>query len=240
MRGLSRRAAIVASGTAALLILATGMASASTAHAGAPDLRNARFFAGYQARVTAGSATSSAAHFKVPTLSCTSARRAITPSAGVQANNFRTVSAAFLFVGCANGMAKYFPGLVINGHEVDYTATHFSAGDLIEVFTKVTTARTRVRITDVTSGVTKKRAGPGARAAAAFVGDNGWVTKTGTLLGVPKFGKLTFTHCAIDGSALGHRHPARFRRVNRRGIVQIATGALSSSGTAFSTIYKHS
>jgi len=231
---------MVASGTVALLILGMGMAGASTAHAGAPDLRNARSFAGYQARVTAGSVTSSAARFKVPKLSCTSAHRAIAPDAGVSANNFRTESVAFLFVGCNNGMVKYFPGLVINGHLFEYTTTHFSAGDLIEVFTRVSTTRTRVRITDVTSGVTKKRAGPGARASAAFVGDAGWVTRSRILLGVPNFGKLTFTHCAIDGSALGHRHPARFRRVNLRGIVQIATGALSSSGTAFSTIYKHS
>jgi hypothetical protein len=238
MRGLVRRAAMVASGTVALLILAAGMASASTANARAPFLKNSRFFAGYQARVTAGSATSSAARFKVPKLSCTSAHRAITPDAGVAAES--TVSAAFLFVGCSNGRAKYFPALVINGHEVNYTTTHFSAGDLIEVLTKVTTARTRVRITDVTSGVTKKRAGPGARAVVAFVGDGAWGTRTITLFGVPNFGKLTFTHCAIDGSALGHRHPARFRRVNKSGIVQIATAALSSSGTAFTTIYKHS
>jgi peptidase A4-like protein len=240
MRDLISRAAVVASATAALLILAAGVASASAAQFRAPSLKSSRFFAGYQARVTAGSATSSEARFKVPKLSCSSAQRAITPDAGVAANRGTTVSAAFLFVGCRNGMARYFPGLVINGHEVDYTSTHFSAGDLIEVFAKVTRSRTRVRITDVTSGVTKKRAGPGARSSAALIGDGAWVTKAGTLFGVPNFGKLTFTHCEVDGSALAHSHPARYRRVNRSGAVQIATGALSANGTAFATIYKHS
>jgi len=58
-----------------------------------------------------------------------------------------------------------------------------------------------VRITDVTSGVTKKRSGSGARSSAAFVGDSG-LTSAGKLLRVPNFGTLTFTICSIDGRTL--------------------------------------
>jgi hypothetical protein len=61
-----------------------------------------------------------------------------------------------------------------------------------------------------------------------------------TLLGVPGFGTLTFTSCLVDGRALARSHPARFQRVTSRGILQIATGALSPGGTAFPTHYRHS
>jgi hypothetical protein len=90
----------------------------------------------------------------------------------------------------------------------------------------------------VTTGVTKTLTGAGASPSAAYVGDSDWVNN-GTLLGVPSFGTLTFTHCLIDGTALAGWHPAEYQRVHG-SILQIATGALSSAGTTFPTHYKHS
>jgi acyl dehydratase len=209
----------------------------ASAWASAPSVISSRAFAGYQAPVAPGSATSSAAQFKVPRLSCTAADRGITPGAGVVVNNFRSDSSAFLFAVCHRGRAVYFPALDLNGHEVSYT-TPVHAGNVIKVSAKVTTRSTTVQITDVTTGVTKRRTGPGARSSAAFAGDDS-VLLNGTLLGVPRFGTLTFTRCFIDGRALARSHPFRYQRVNRRNIVQIATGALSSGGTAFPTYYRH-
>ncbi len=205
--------------------------------AGVPSVINNTTFAGYQASVAPGSATSSAAQFKVPRLSCTAATRAITPGVGVVVNSFRSDSTAFLFVGCVRGRAVYFPALVINGNTVTY-ATSVRAGDVIKVSAKVTTRGTTVQVTDVRTGVTKRRMGSGARSVTAFVGDNDWLLN-GILLGVPSFGALTFTSCLVDGRALARSHPARYQRVNSRGILQIATGALSPAGTAFATHYKH-
>ena len=211
------------------------------AHAGALLVNSDPTFAGYQANVATGSPTSSAAQYKVPKLSCTSAARAITPVAGVAVNNFATYSSAFLFVGCRSGKAVYFPSLVINGTEKDYTTTHLAAGDAIKVFTKVTTTGTTVQVTDVTKAVTKKRTGPGASASAAYAGDSAWFTSTSAPpLGVPNFGTLTFTHCLIDGKPLASANPAQYQRVNSSNVVQIATGALSSTGTSFPTQFKHS
>jgi hypothetical protein len=99
-----------------------------------------------------------------------------------------------------------------------------------------------VALTPATS-VTHKLTGAGASANAAYIGDSSWSTSTGTLSGVPKFGTLTFTNCLIDGKALASSHPheyQRVHRVNNAGIVQIAPGALSSAGTAFTTYYNHS
>jgi hypothetical protein len=68
----------------------------------------------------------------------------------------------WLVVGGAVGgalVAGYFPALVIKGTESKYPTTRFSAGDVIKVYTKVTTTGTTVRVTDVTKGVTKQRTG---------------------------------------------------------------------------------
>ena len=197
-------------------------------------------FAGYQAAVTAGSPNSSATSFTVPKLSCTTAARAITPSAGVSVNSHKTFSTAFLFTGCVNGTAVYYPGLVINGTETDYPGSPFTAGDVVNLATGVTTSGTTVQITDVTTGVTKKLTGAGASSSAVFIGDNGWATSAGTLLGVPKFGTLTFTNCLINGNPLGVQQPHEYQRMNHAGIVQIAPGALYSEGTVFATYYNHS
>ena len=207
------------------------------AHARGISLVNSDHFAGYEANVAAGSATTSAAQFKVPALSCTSAFRAITPVAGVETNNFTSYSSAFLFVGCRSGKAVYFPSLVVNGTETDYTTTHLAAGDVIKVSTKVTTGTT-VQVTDVTKSITKKLTGPAASPSAAYIADSAWYNNT-TLLGVPKFKTITFTHCLIDGKALARANPTRVQRVNSSNVVQITTGALSSTGTSFATHFKH-
>ena len=153
-------------------------------------------------------------------------------------NNSATYSAAFVFTGCQGGKAVYFPALVVSGNEVNYTSTAFHAGNVIKVAAKVTTAGTTVSVTDATTKVTKKRTGSGASPSAAYVGDSDWAVN-GTILGVPSFGTLSFTNCSVDGKALAAAHPAKYQRVNG-STVQITTGALSSTGTAFPTHFKHS
>jgi hypothetical protein len=201
-----------------------------------------RDFAGYQTGVTAGSATSSTATFTVPKLSCTTAGRVIAADAGVAANKFKTASIAGVFIGCANGKAVYFPSLIANGAEADYTSTHFSAGDVINLSASVTTSGTTVQVTDVTKNVTVATTitGAGASANAAWIGDDSWYSSSGTRLGVPNFGKLTFTNCLIDGKALGGWHPQAYQRVNGTGTVEIATGGFWPGGTTFNTLYRAS
>ena len=213
--------------------LGTGSHAAGLATAPA----NSRDFAGYAAAVPAGSATVLTASFTVPTLSCTTANRAITPSTAVYHGN--SVSAAFVFTGCVNGTAVYYPGLVVNGTETDFTTSPFAAGDVVDVTTKVSTNRTRVQVTDVTTGVTQKIIGAGARAQVVLISDNSWTTSTGRWH-VPDFGKLTFKNCLIDGKALASWHPRAYQRVNSNGTVQIRTGGFWPGGTAFTTHFMHS
>jgi len=199
-----------------------------------------RDFAGYLTGVTAGSATSSAASFTVPKLSCTTANRFIAPQVGVTANQSKTFSAAGVSIGCTKGKAVYFPFLVANGAEADYTV-HFSAGDVINLSASVTTSGFTVQVTDVTKNVsvTNTITGAGASANAAWIGNNAWVTSAGLLDGVPNFAKLTFSNCLIDGTALQSGNPQKYQRVNRSGVVQITTGGFWPGGTAFTTHYQH-
>ena len=234
-RGASGPGGIVAGGGGALRLTRSDHAIGVSANAPTSN----RTFAGYQTTVTAGSATVAAASFTVPKLSCTTATRAIIPDAGVAVAH-SNVSIAMVFTICHNGKRVYLAQLVLNGKPFPSTM-RIAAGDVIDLTTKVSTTRTKVEITDVTTGVTDKRRGVGASARAAWVGDDPAYNSTGkTLLHVPDFGKLTFTNCLIDGTALGGFHPHAYQRVNSRGTVQIATGGFFPSGTAFSTHFRHS
>ena len=219
---------------------ALGPAGSVAGRGGALRPISNRDFAGYQATVTTGSATVAAASFTVPTLSCTTKNRAIAPSTAVWVNNYRTLSAAFVFTGCVNGRAVYFPGLVSNGREFDHTTTPFAAGDVIDLTTKVSTGQTKIIVTDVTTGVTVQHLGRGASAKAVFTGEASWANRAGAREGVPNFGKLAFTNCLIDGTALGRWHPQKLQRVNGSGTVEISTGGPWPGGAAFTTHYRNS
>jgi hypothetical protein len=199
-----------------------------------------RTFAGYQAPVPAGSATVVTASFTVPTLSCTTTDRAIAPDVGVPVNNYKSGSLAGLFTGCVSGAAVYYPSVIVNGTETDYPTSPVAAGDVIDLTTKVSTNRTRVQVTDVTTGVTQKIIGAGAKASAAFIGDDGWGDSSGKLEHVPDFGKLTFKSCLLDGKALASWHPQAYQRVNSIGTLQISNGNFWPGGTAFTTHFVHS
>lgn len=57
---------------------------------------------------------------------------------------------------------------------------------------------------------------------------------------MPKFGTLTFSNCVIDGVTFAVSLPDEYQRVNSSNVVQIATGTLPPTSTAFATHYKHS
>jgi hypothetical protein len=211
---------------------ATGRTAAATT--------STRTFAGYQTTVATGSATTSVASFTVPVLSCTAADRAIAPFAGVVVRDYKSDSIAFVFTGCVNGTATYYPGLVVNGAVTNYRKSPLAAGDVIDLTTKVSVNRTRAQVTDVTTGVTQKIIGAGGRARAAWIGDDGFSTSTGQEVHVPDFGKLTLKNCLVDGKALASWHPHGYQRVNSRGTVQIATGAFWPGGNTFTTRFEHS
>ena len=209
-------------------------------HAVGLGVTSTRTFAGYESLVAKGSATVATASFTVPTLTCDTTDRAIALGVAVATDNFNSGSAAFVFAGCVGGQATFFPGVVVNGTETDFQSMPVAAGDVIDVTTKVSVNRTRVEVTDVTTGVTQKPSnGAGAKANAALFGDNGWGSSTGRLEHVPVFTKLTYKDCLLDGNSLASTHPQALQRVNSIGTVQITTGNFWPGGTAFTTHFMH-
>jgi hypothetical protein len=247
-RFLTSALTVIAVGAAVVLSLlglaapaqATGNHAGGTpgVRAGTPSVIDSSAFAGYQTPVPVGSA-SAVARFKVPRLRCTSAYRGITPVAGLDVGLGVSYSSASAFVGCSHGKALYFPVMVINEKQINFTGTPLHAGNLIVLVTVVTVKRTTVTVTDLSTHVTWKRTGTGAHPSRAFVGDSIWVPPHQLQLGVPDFRTLVFTRCAVNGKALGRWHPAKYQRT-LLGIVQISTGALTSGGTEFPTYFRHS
>jgi hypothetical protein len=251
-RFLARACAAAAAGVALSTVAVTG-ASASggggvparlgasggpaSSRAGTAGVNYSRYFAGYQAAVTAGSATTSTATFTVPTLSCAPSNLGFYADAGV--GSASTASIAMVAVKCEFDKAVYFPSLVINGAGTYYRSSPFAAGDVINLSASVTTTATTVQVTDVTKNVTKMLTGAGLSANHAWIGDEAYASTKGILLGVPNFGKLKFTNCQIDGTALQSLHPQEWQRVNASGVVQIATGPFSPAPAAFATYYRH-
>jgi len=214
---------------------------AGAARAGAASVNSSRIFAGYVTAVPVGSATSVTATFTVPTLSCAPPNLGIAPGVFESVNRNGLLTAAGVAVKCESGKRVYFPVLDINNVGHSFRASPAAAGDVINLSASVTTTATTVQVTDVTKNVTTTLTGAGARPRAAFIGDLAWASNKGVLLGVPNFGKLKFFNCMINSQALGSTNPQEFQRVNRKGIVQIATGPFSPpGGLAFATYYKHS
>jgi hypothetical protein len=199
---------------------------------------NNRTFAGYETAVPAGSATVVTASFTVPTLSCTTTDRAIAADTGVVAR--RTYSLSGVFIGCVSGAAVYYPSVVVNGVETDYPSNPVAAGDVIDLTTKVSTNRTRVQVTDVTTGVTQKIIGTGFSPRGAYAGDDAWFDNSGKLEHVPSFGKLTFKSCMLDAKSIASWRPYAYNRVNSIGTLQISAGNFWPGGTAFTTHFVHS
>jgi hypothetical protein len=196
---------------------------------------NSTYFAGYEAAVTAGSATTSTAHLTVPKLKCTSAYRGISVVAGVAVNKYATYSSAALAVECFDDAAVYFPELDINGTQYAYQGSPAYAGNAIELSTTVTTTGTTVTVKDVTRGFTKMKKGAGASSSAAYIADSGSAS-----VHVPSFGTITYTSCKVDGDTLASKKPTEYQRATSSGVLQISTTALSSAGTEFSTHFEHS
>jgi hypothetical protein len=236
-----------AAGAVSLLFLAVPAQAAASAAAGVPAtgvnpvagvgpaIVNSTYFAGYEAKVATGSATTSTARFKVPKLKCTSATRAITAVAGVEVKDYATFSSAALAVECFNDAVVYFPELAINGTQYNYQSSPAYAGNVIELSTKVTTSGTTVTVKDMTRGVTKTKTGAGASANAPYIGDSGAAS-----IAVPTFGTITYSGCRIDGATLKSKSPTEYQRESSSGVLQISAGSLAATGTKFATHFKHS
>lgn len=246
-----RRSRAAWAGVFGLLMVGLGFATpalasdAGSAGAGGPE---SLAFAGYRYSPPSQhySATTT---FVVPKLKCGSADRAMAATIGLKGQSESDYGGPYrieaaLFIGCHGGKAHYWPALNGVTETKDYPADVAHAGDLIVLRVYQTplapgptvsvvdeTHKFRVSTTHIECGACSPIVG--------WAGDSGWRTSGGRLEGVPDFGTLTYTNTRVHGHPLGQTSPSRHNR-RTNVTLQIKTGPLFNSGTAFRTFFKHS
>lgn len=208
-----------------------------------PTETNPSFAGYYVPKSTAGVAATTS--FVVPTLKCTSAIRAISASAVINATvaSSQTFSVAGMIVGCLRGRQVSYPSFDVNGTPYNYQLDEAHPGDKIVVRASEGAKGTTVSLVDLThKGVKATRKGPGAtQVSAVMLGDDGVVNANSKLLGVPDFGEISFSNSTIGGKALGSFSSlVQVNRETSTGTLQIETGALASDLESFDTVFEHS
>lgn len=221
---------------------ARGAGGASGALAGymrEPDAKSSSF-AGYSLQGGGEATFTVTASIVVPRLTCSAGpEQAIAPSVGVYTSS-GSFSAASVFVGCYQGKALYFPSLVLDGVNHNYTKLRAEAGDKVAVHVSQGASGTVVSVDDESrTGVKKTLHGAGSQAGSApWVGDSGWDNPG--LLAVPSFGTVHVSGAMLDGQPFGSAGQAlaRWNRVNGTA-TQITTSAFASNHKSFTTDFKH-
>jgi hypothetical protein len=200
---------------------------------------HSRRFAGWEVHGTASSFSMNAV-IDVPALKCGKADRAIVPGVGGYYGTGRAdFSEAGLFVGCDGGKAHYWTFFVLNGADVSYPRLKVKPTDTVIFTATLNSTQTTLSVDDKSKNVNTTITGPGvARTRNPWVGDSGWSSSSGSLEGVPHFGKITFTGIFFNNTELGtHAGLIKYDRY-KGSTLQLATGPLANDET-FSTVFKH-
>jgi len=191
------------------------------------------FFAGYEARE---SVTSASASFTIPKLTCpNSGMLGIAPGVSLTG---ATTTEADVAVLCQNGALHDVARMFLNNSPPYDLPIAINPGDTMAVSVSETPAADTATITDLTQQTSVTKRASGASNVLARIGDGSVLDNTGLLLGVPPFGAITFSAAKVNGSALGASSPTP---VNRTlfSTLKISTGALDSTGTSFTTNFRH-
>jgi len=229
-----RLAALAASFSLLLAIAGAASAGARAATAQAAN-KDSFFFAGYD---VPGPTTSASARFTVPALTCpASGRLAVYP--GVElSNEAGAIIAAGVRLRCQNGTPIYVAVIIANNN-LDKVPVTVSPGDQIAVLVTQTATAGMASIADLTrhSSATVPTT-TGAKNLIADVGVEAVVDGPAPLRKVPPFGTITFSAAKVNDTALGASNPTAINRTFF-GTLQILTGPLDSTGTSFTTTFKH-
>lgn len=178
--------------------------------------------------------------FKVPTLTC--------PPTG----DYGIALGAFLFTSsglsggevtaeCSSGTAVYAGVVFENGEHVTTPFTP-AAGDIIKASGNETATTAQGGIFDVTQrvGDVFTNSQVGAASSSVLVGMEALVGSSNTQLSVPPFGRSRFTVGTIDGGTVLASGAVATNMRTSTGVLQIRTGALNSTGRAWTEYFRHS
>ncbi len=177
----------------------------------------------------------------VPKLDCKP-----TPGGSIYAGvGIQSVSSyARLYLGCTpQGVARYYPSLVVGGTTKNFGSDLARVGDTIELAVSQSDAEVTVSVIDLTHKfVATSNGGGGGTSEGVLAGDFPGVSGS-TTAAVPDFGTLIFSNVIINGfpfaSAPGTKVQADDLEASSSGPVEIKTTYSASDNEAFATVFVH-
>ena len=153
-------------------------------------------------------------------------------------------SYARLYLACTpQGLARYYPSLVVNGtiRNVPSDAAH--VGDTIEFAVSQSDSQMTDSVIDMTHKFVVTRNGTGSGTGEGIMAGDFPVVSGSTTFGVPNFGTLAFSSAQINGYPFGSATPglqADNLYASSTGPLQIKTTYSASNKEAFATVFRHS
>lgn len=177
--------------------------------------------------------------FKLPAVTCTATNGGLVPSLGF--SNFTTneFTSGGVSVQCTGGNPSHGAVAEIDDH-FSYLTQNLNAGDNIKVTVTVSASKSTVTISDTTNKSTVKDSisGPGGGGSftGASVGDS--------TIGSPSEPIVQLTHLAFAGTQINNATLKAAGTLFGSDLysgttLQIKTGAVSTSGTGFTTTFHH-
>jgi alpha-tubulin suppressor-like RCC1 family protein len=228
-------------GFAVARIVTVSPARAGLAATGKATTARSTTLAGYNFANYIGVPGAVSAFIIVPKLNCQatpSAGNSMYAGAGIQSVN----SYARLYLACTSqGVASYYPSLVVNGSTKDMASDVAQAGDKVEFSVSQSASQVTVSVIDLThTFIATSNGGGSGTGEGITVGD--FPAASGTTSGVPNFGSLTFIAALINGYPFGSASPGlqvNSLYASSTGPLEIQTTYSASNKEAFRTVFKH-
>ncbi len=198
--------------------------------------------AGYDYATYIGVPGAVSATIVVPKLDCKATPRG-SFYAGVAIQS--VTSYARLYIGCTSqGVARYYPSLVVDGTTKNFGGDVARAGDTVELAVSQSDSQVTVSVIDLTHKfVATSNGGGGGTSLGILAGDFPTVSGS-TTAAVPDFGTLTFSSALIIGypfaSAPGTKLQADNLYASSSGPLEIRTTYSATDKEAFTTVFEHS
>ncbi len=203
-------------------------------------------FAGYAVGGAAGAAvTSASTAFTLPSVKCaTTGDTGLVALAQIFSSTGTTAAVGGVFIMCESGSLVFQNLLEVNGSSPTTLKFTPAAGNKMTVSVTQTSTGAKVVVDDLTQK--KSQSYSGVKGSSSGTDDNsnigdGGITISGTAVGNPSFGPITFSKDLTNKVAIGTLPYTAYNEATAAsgGTVQILTAKLGTTGTSFKTTFEH-
>jgi hypothetical protein len=230
-------------GFAAGLTATLGLAQPALAATAPVTSAKSTVLAGYNFANYIGVPGAVSATIVVPKLNCKAtppAGRSIYVGVGIQSVN----SYARLYLACRpQGVARYYPSLVVNGSTKNIPSDVARAGDRIEFAVSQSDSQVTDSVIDMTHKFIASTNGTGSGTGEGITVGDFPVVSGATTSQVPNFGTLAFSSALINGYPFGSAGTglqADDLYASSTARLQIKTTYSASNKEVFATVFEHS